>query len=100
VRREIKPAQHKQTNQDQINERNKNKTWTTFTYYMPIIRKITNLFKHTDVGISFKNTNTLQQLTKAKTVNNSQEQDNSGIHKLQCNTCKMSYIGQTSSSFQ
>jgi hypothetical protein len=25
VRREIKPAQNKQTNQDQINERNKNK---------------------------------------------------------------------------
>jgi len=48
--------QHKQTNQDQTNERNKNKTWTTFTYYSPIIRKITNLFKHTNVGI--------QQLTK------------------------------------
>jgi hypothetical protein len=56
--------QHKQTNQDQINERSKNKTWTTFTCYSPIIRKINNLFKHTCVGISLNNTSIVQQLTK------------------------------------
>jgi hypothetical protein len=96
VRREIKPAQNKQSNQDQINERNKNNTRTTFIYCRPIIRKITKLIKHTDVGISFKNTNILQQLTKAKIINNTQEQGKIGIHKFQCNTCKMPYIGQTS----
>jgi len=85
-----------QINQDQINERNKNKTWTTFTYYSPTVRKITNLFKHTNEGISFKQINMLQQLTKSKIINNTQEQDKSGIYKLTCNTCKMSYIGQTS----
>jgi hypothetical protein len=92
--------QHKPTNQAQINERNKNKTLTTFTYYSPIIRKISNLFKHTNVGISFKNTSTLQQLTKPKIVNNAQEKDKSRIYKLTCNTCKMSYIGQTSRSLK
>jgi hypothetical protein len=66
----------------------------------PIIRKITNLFKHTDVGITFKNTNTLQQLTTPKIVNNTQEQDKSGIYKLTCNTRKMSYVGQTSHSLK
>jgi len=38
--------------------------------------------------MSFKNTNTLQQLTKPKIVNNTQEQDNGGIYKLICNTSK------------
>jgi len=72
--------QQKQTNQDQISERNKHKTWTKFIYYRPIIRKINNLFKHTDVGRSFKKTNTLQQLTKTKIINNTQEHDNRGIY--------------------
>jgi hypothetical protein len=35
-------------------------------YYSPIIRKVTNIFEHTNVEISFKNTNTIQQLTKQK----------------------------------
>ena len=59
-------TQYKQTNKDQIKERNKDKIWTTFTHYSPIIRKITNLFKHTNVGIAFKRTNTLQQFIKPK----------------------------------
>jgi len=48
--------QHQTTNQEQTREVKKNKTWTTFTYSSPKIRKITNLFKRTNVGISFKNT--------------------------------------------
>jgi len=53
-------------------ERNNNtardiKTWTTFTYYSPLIRKITNLFKHTNGRMSF---NTKQDLTKPETNSN------------------------------
>jgi phosphoribulokinase len=73
---------------------------TTLTYYSPKIIKITNLFKHTNVGISFKNTNTLQQLKKPKIHNNIQEQDKSGIYELICNTCHMSYIGEMSRSLK
>jgi hypothetical protein len=40
------------------------KKWATFTYTSPQIRKITNLFKHTDVNISFKGYNTMAQLLK------------------------------------
>jgi hypothetical protein len=69
------------TNQEQTNERNKNKTWTTTTYYSPKIRKITNLFKHTNVGISCKNINTLQQITKPK-IDSIQEQDKNRIYEL------------------
>jgi len=64
---------------------------TTFIYYSPKISKITNLFKHTNVGIYFKKANTLQQLTRPKIDNNMQEQDKSGIYELTCNTCHMSY---------
>jgi len=90
----------KKTNQDETNGNNKNKKWTTFTYYSPRIRKIMNLFKHTNVGIAFKSTSTLQQLTKPKQVSNTQELDKSAICKLTCNTCQMSYIGQTSRSLR
>jgi len=38
--------------------------------------------------------NTLQQLTKPNLTSNTQEQDKSGIYKLMCSTCQMSYIGQ------
>jgi hypothetical protein len=82
-------------NYDKTEEINKNKTWTTLTHYSPKIRGITNLFKHTNVGIAFNNTNTLQEFTKPKTNKNTTEHDKSGIYRLTCNTCQRSYIGQT-----
>jgi len=57
------------------------------------------LFKHTNVGISFKNTNTVQWLTKPKR-DKVLEQDKSRVYKLTCNICHMSYIGQTSCSLK
>ena len=87
--------QHK-TGHVQIEGRGDKKTWTTFTYYSPQIRKITNLVKHTNIGIAFRNTNTLQQLTKPKTLNQTPEHDKSVVYKFTCNTCHRSYIRQTS----
>jgi len=40
-------------------------------------------------------TSTLQQLTKPKLTNNTQDLDKSGIYKLTCNNYQMSYTGQT-----
>jgi len=57
-------------------------------------------FKHTNIGISFKSTNTLQLLIKTKLANNTEEQDKGSIYKITCNTCQMSYIGQTSRSLK
>jgi hypothetical protein len=42
--------------------------WITFIYSSPRIRKSAVLFKHTNIGMTFKNTNTLQQLTILKTI--------------------------------
>ena len=47
------------TKQKRSTDRQKNK-WTTFTYYSPKIRKITNLFKNTDINIAFKSSNSIQ----------------------------------------
>jgi hypothetical protein len=40
------------------------KIWTTFTFQSPKNRKITNLFKNTNIWIEFKTTTTLHHLTK------------------------------------
>lgn len=89
--------QHRHNNYD----RNKNtvrdtKTWITFTYYSPLIWKITNVFKHTSVRIYFWSTNTIHKLTNPKTNDNIQEHKKFRIYKLTCNTCKLSYVGQAS----
>ena len=65
---------------------------STFTYYIPAIRKITNLFKNSTIGIAFRSRNTIfKQITKKK-----YEQINpSGIYEIKCNTCNKVYVGQT-----
>jgi len=35
------------------------KKWITFIYYSPIIHKVSNLFKNTDVNIAFRTCNTV-----------------------------------------
>ena len=62
---------------------------------IPVTRKVANIFEHTNAEISFKNTNTIQQLTKPKTINDMKERYLSEIYKLKCNKVKLSYIGQT-----
>jgi hypothetical protein len=76
------------------------KTWTTFTYYSPQIRKITNLFKNTNTRIAFRSTNTIKHLMKRKTNTTTPDYDKSGIYKIKCNTCHRSYIGQTKRSLK
>jgi hypothetical protein len=68
----------------------------TFTYHSPQIRKITNLFKNTNIGIAFKATTTIQQLIRPTTQIQTSEHEKSGINKITCNTCHKSYVGQTS----
>ena len=71
------------------------KNWTTFTYYSPAIRKVTNLFKNSTLKIDFKFKNTIfKQITmkKHELINPS------GIYGIKCNTCNRMYIGQTGRS--
>jgi hypothetical protein len=65
--------------------------WTTFTYYGPSVRKITNLFKRTNIQIVFRPTNTIFQQLSQKPNNTNP----SGIYQLKCNTCNNTYVGQS-----
>jgi hypothetical protein len=81
---------HKQ-NRLQENMTTLHPRWVTFTYFSPLIRRVTNLFKHTDIRIAFLAINIIQQqLTEKQTLNNP-----SGIYKLKCNTCNNVYVGQS-----
>jgi len=59
-----------------------------------------NLFKHKEVRIAFKSTNTIYKLTKPKTNSIIHEHMKSGIYEFTCATRKVSYIGQTSYSLK
>ena len=79
-----------QTKQTQATQQ-QSKKWVTFTYYTPLVHKITNLFKRTNINIAFCPTNTiLQQLSQKPNSTNP-----SGIYQLKCNTCNKTYIGQS-----
>jgi hypothetical protein len=60
-------------------------------YHSPLIRKVTNLFKQTNLNIAFISTNTIYQQLSHKSDNTNP----SGIYEVKCNTCNMAYIGQS-----
>jgi hypothetical protein len=71
-----------------------NRKWVFFTYHSPLVRKVTNLFKLSNLRIALRATyTTYQHLTEKPTQSNP-----SGIYKLKCNTCNNAYIGQSGRS--
>jgi len=80
----------KKENEEQ-REHTSNKKWVTFTYHSPLIRKVTNLFKNTGIGIAFRASNTVYQQLVQKIGN----KNPSGIYEIKCNTCGMNYVGQS-----
>jgi hypothetical protein len=89
---------HKNIMKQQQNNKTekKKKKWAIFTYHSPSIKILTNIFKHTNVNIAYRDTNTIAQQIKMRGPNNNNDQNKSGIYKLTCGTCKRAYIGQTS----
>ena len=75
----------------------KNKKWATFTYISPQIRKITFLFRNTNIRITYKCHNTIANRIK-QPRDHTQQHNKWGIYQLTCNTCNLSYVGQTSRS--
>jgi len=72
------------------------KKCVTFTYHSPLIRKITNLFKHSNLNISPCATNTIHQQLTDKITNTGTK--SSGICKFKCSTCNNSYTGKSDRS--
>jgi len=90
-----KLTNRKNYNETQEQRKEQSKKWTTFTYFSPMIRRITNLYKDTNIIIAFKTTNTIQQQLS---IENTNRTNPNGIYKLQCNTCNRVYIGQAGRS--
>ena len=97
------------------------KKWITFRYHSPLVRKVTNLLKKTNinplnaelnpichllallgahhilhvsrirVNIAFRATNTVYQQLSQKSDNTNP----SGIYEIKCKTCNRAYIGQS-----
>jgi hypothetical protein len=55
-----KHIEHNKTHQK--SKDNTTKNWATFTNHSPQIRKVTSLFKHTGIKITFRSNNNIQQL--------------------------------------
>jgi hypothetical protein len=72
------------------------KTLITFAYFSPLIRKVTNLFKRTNLNIAFRPTNTIYHQLQNTTGN--VNLNTSGIYRLQCGSCTKSYTGQSGRS--
>jgi len=60
-------------------------------YHSPLIRKVINLFKQTNLNVAFKSTNTIYQQLSHKSDNTNP----SGIYEIKCNTLDMAYIGHS-----
>ena len=60
------------------NASHESKKWTVFTYYSPQVRKITNLFRQTDVRIAFRNINSTCDTLRLKTNSTIDEYTKSG----------------------
>jgi hypothetical protein len=65
----------------------------TFNYVRNYIRKITKLFKGTNLKVAFKTTTTVDKLLSDTRTTNIFEQ--SGMYKMTCKSCHELYIGQT-----
>jgi hypothetical protein len=72
-------------------ETSNSKKWVTFAYHSPLVRRVTNLFKNTEINIAFKAHNTIYKQLTYKT-NNAKP---SGIYEIKCNTCGLIYVGQS-----
>jgi hypothetical protein len=65
--------------------------WIIFTYHSLLVRKVTNLFKNTDIKIAFKANNTIYQQLAQKADN----RNPSGIYEIKCITWSKNYVGQS-----
>lgn len=76
------------------------KKWTLFLYYSPVIRKITNLLRETNICVPFHSTNTVCDILQSEARDTTNEYTESGIYRLDCSTCGRCYVGQTSQNFK
>jgi hypothetical protein len=71
LKKKLKAKKQQQQQKPPTSTAQHGKKWVVFTYHSPLIRKVTNLFKQTNLRIALRATNTTyQQLTEKPTQNN------------------------------
>ncbi|PNF31380.1 hypothetical protein B7P43_G10054 [Cryptotermes secundus] len=86
----------KQKSNTHDNEQHKTK-WAIFTYSTKEVRKITKLFKDTQIKVAFRTRNTIENILKQKPQID--KYNKSGIYQMKCVDCPLKYIGQTGRTF-
>lgn len=87
------PNPHEQT----VNSQHWGTKWAALTYNGNETRKITKLFKKTQINITFRKRNTIQKTTKPHSQRDKYER--SGIYQMKWLECPLKYIGQTGRIF-
>jgi len=93
----IKPHKHPTPNRDKQKSTNTTKKWASFTYICKETSYITNIFKRTNLKITFRTTHTLANLLSHKNYAHD-KYSCSGLYKLTCPDCHKAYVGQTGNS--
>jgi hypothetical protein len=73
-------------------------SWAAFTYTGKETLYVTNIFKNTDVNVTFRTTSNLGHLLGPKN-HNTDRFTKSGVYKLTCPDCHKAYVGQTGRQF-
>jgi hypothetical protein len=77
-------------------ETKKPNKWAKFTYVGREVHAVTNLFRHTNVGVTFNTAdNTECILSPTHHQQQSDRYSKSGVYALTCSQCQKQYIGQT-----
>ena len=75
--------------------------FAVFTYTGKETRFITKLFKNTNIKVTYRTRNTIEQLLRPKRKLSPEDLfEQSGVYRLTCPDCNMIYIGQTGRSFR
>jgi hypothetical protein len=99
IHRKCKNKEHGNHTQGEQEIQKGKQKWATFSYTGPEIRTITNLFRHTNLKIAYKTTNTIKHLLKPR-YEKADIYNQSGVYQLQCGECPLKYIGQTGRIFR
>lgn len=68
------------TNKNHRKTTTAHKKWVTFEYHSPLIRKVTNIFKNTNLSIAYRASNTIQKLLRTHQHNQQDIFTSSGIY--------------------
>ena len=94
----IKPHRTQTPNRVKQTPNRTARKWACFTYVGKETSYVTNIFRRTDLKITFRTTNTLANLLTHR-IHTQDKYSQSGVYKLTCPDCHKTYVGQTGRQF-